>query len=376
MTTLPKQGAPRGDDQMTTATMARPDIRAPGDIDAAWLTAVLAQGGVNAVVKSFTAKAVGTGQIGDSVRFVLEYEGAPPPGAPQSVVGKFPAEGQESRATGVALGNYLREVRFYQQLAPKALIATPRCWFTDFDEATHDFVLIMEDLAPAEQGDQLRGCSVDQARLVVREAAKLHASHWNDDGLDELSWVSGSKAAPPSMATPELVTGLWQAFKGRYAARLKPWAAEVGDWLVTQSDYAEQRVGPRCLTHNDFRPDNMMFASDKGGHPITVLDWQSFAYGVGATDVAYFLAGALTPEVRREAEPELLRLYLDTLTEHGVTGYDMADLKQDYGRGAYLLFLTAFFASMVVTQTDRGDDMFMQMLESAARHMLDHGVVG
>jgi hypothetical protein len=352
----------------------QPDIRAPGDIDTAWLTAVLAQGGVKAKVKSFTAKGVGTGQIGDSVRFSLEYEGEAD-GAPASIVGKFPSAGAESRATGVALGNYLREVRFYQQLAPKALIATPRVWFTDVDEATSDFVLMMEDLAPAEQGDQLRGVSLEQARLVVVEAAKLHASHWNDEGLDELAWVSGSKAAPPSMATPEMVQALWEGFKARYAARLTPEVRKVGDWLTQQPTFAEDHVGPRCLTHNDFRPDNMMFATDKGGHAITVLDWQSFAYGVGATDVAYFLAGALSPEVRREHEAAFLQLYLDTLVQHGVSGYGMDDLKRDYGRGAYLLFLTAFFASMIVTQTDRGDDMFLQMIGSAAGHMLDHGVV-
>ena len=50
----------------------------------------------------------------------------------------------------------------------------------------------------------------------------------------------------------------------------------------------------------------------------------------------------------------------------------MADLKRDYGRGGFQLFLTAFFAAMVVIQTERGDDMFMQMLGSAADHILDH----
>ena len=92
-------------------------------------------------------------------------------------------------------------MRFYQQLAPTALIHTPRCYFTgDVEEATSEFVLMMEDLAPAEQGDQLRGVTLDQARLAVIEAAKLHASHWGDEGLDDLPWVSNAKAAPPSAA--------------------------------------------------------------------------------------------------------------------------------------------------------------------------------
>jgi hypothetical protein len=355
--------------------MTRPDIREPGDIDCAWLTDVLAAGGVDAEVRSFTARPVGTGQIGDSVRFTLDYARRGE-GAPDSLVGKFPAAGPESRATGVALGNYLREVRFYQHLAPTALIHTPRCWFTDVDEATHNFVLMMEDLAPAGQGDQLRGVTLEQARRVTVQAGLLHASHWGDDGLDDLPWVSGSKAAPSTSAGDASVAMLWMGFKDRYAERLKPEWTEVGDWVSTRSSWLGQRHdGPRCLTHNDFRPDNMMFGAPDGGHPVTVLDWQSFAYGAGPTDLAYFLAGALPGEVRRAHEPALLDLYLDTLKANGVTGYDRADLRRHYGQGAYLLFLTAFFAAMVVTRTPRGDDMFMQMLGSAADHMIEHGAV-
>ncbi len=353
-----------------------PDIRRPEAIDAAWLTEVLQAGGVDAVVKSFTARPVGTGQIGDSVRFRLDYARGEE-GAPGSLVGKFPAAGDESRNTGVALGNYLREVRFYQQLAAGALIATPRCYFADVDPATSEFVLMMEDLAPAEQGDQLAGVTLDQARLVVVEAAKLHASHWGDDSLDDIPWVSGARAAPPSAATDEAVAGLWAAFKARYGPRLQPRWVEAGDWLAGRfADFAGAHDGPRCLTHNDFRPDNRMFATAAGGRPVTVLDWQSFAYGAGATDLAYFLAGALPPEVRRAHEPALLQLYLDTLGRHGVAGYAMADLERHYARGAYLLFVTAFFAAMIVTQTERGDRMFLQMLGSAAEHMWDHAVIG
>ena len=349
-----------------------PDIRPPGDIDGPWLTGVLRAAGLDAVVASARAQPVGTGQIGDSVRFHLGYARRGP-GAPDTLVGKFPAAGPESRATGVALGNYLREVRFYQELAPTALIHTPRCYAADVDPATSDFVLIMEDLAPAEQGDQLRGVSLEQARLVLVEAARLHASHWADARLDDLPWVSNSRAAPPSAATDDTVEQLWQGFKARYGAKLEPRWIEVGDWLCRSfGAFGAAHDGPRCLTHNDFRPDNMMFATAAGGYPVTVLDWQSFAYGAGATDVAYFLAGALPQADLIAHEAELLELYHRELTRLGVSGYAMADLQRHYSRGAYLLFATAFFAAMIVTQTERGDAMFLQMLSSAAEHLLRH----
>jgi len=349
-----------------------PDIRRPSAVDAAWLTAVFQAAGVDAVVAGFEAANVGTGQIGESVRFRLRYARGGE-GAPASVVGKFPSPNEDSRRTGVMLGNYVREVNFYRHLAAGALVQTPRCWFADVDEATGEFALIMEDLSPAEPGDQLRGVTLDQARLVMVQAARLHASHWGDDGLDDLPWVSGSKAAPPSPVTPDLVTGLWQGFRARYAERLQPYWIEVGEAISTRwGRFAQLYDGPRCLTHNDFRPDNMMFGTAAGGYPATVLDWQSFAYGAGATDVAYFLAGALPPDVRRAAEPELLGLYHRTLTDLGVTRYPMADLRRHYGQGGFLLFLTAFFASMIVEQTDRGDAMFLQMLGGACDHLRDH----
>ncbi len=353
--------------------MSGPDIRRPGAVDADWLTRVLQAGGVDAVVSGFKAKNVGSGQIGESVRFTLDYARGGE-GAPASIVGKFPSPDDDSRNTGVMLGNYAREVMFYRHLAKSALISTPRCWFTDVDAPTGEFVLMMEDLAPAEQGDQLRGCSLDQARLVVEQAARLHASHWGDDGLDDLPWVSGTKAAPASAVTPDLVRSLWVSFRERYAERLQPHWIEVGEKLSASGwgAYGERHTGPRCLVHHDFRPDNMMFGTAAGGKPITVLDWQSVTYGAGATDVAYFLAGALPPEVRRANESALLGLYLATLRDLGVSGYGEADLARDYAVGGFQLFLTAFFASMIVVRTARGDDMFMQMLGSASDHILDH----
>jgi hypothetical protein len=350
----------------------RPDIRRPEAIDADWLTRALQSAGVDAVVKSFTAKAVGTGQIGDSVRFALTYDRAGGD-APASLVGKFPSADPVSFATGVMLGNYEREVMFYRHLAGGALIRTPRCVFTDLAPDSGEFVLLMEDLAPAEAGDQLKGVSLEQAELVIDEAAKLHASHWDDDALDDLPWVSGSRAAPASKVTPEMVQGQWAGFRGRYGDRLQQDWIEIGERVAGRfAALGGVQSGPRCLTHNDFRPDNMMFATAAGGHPVTVLDWQSFAFGIGATDVAYFLAGALSPQMRRRHETALLDRYLEGLQAHGVAGYSRDDLARDYGRGGFLLFMTAFFAAMVVKQTARGDDMFIQMLGSASQHIADH----
>jgi len=112
---------------------------------------------------------------------------------------------------------------------------------------------MMEDLAPAEQGDQLKGVTVGQARLAVIEAAKLHASHWGDDGLDALPWVSNAQGRAAERANPETVGMLWQGFKQRYGARLQPHWTEAGERLIEGfTGIWLSTTGRAGLTHNDF----------------------------------------------------------------------------------------------------------------------------
>ncbi|MBS0469618.1 MAG: phosphotransferase [Proteobacteria bacterium] len=347
-------------------------ILRPAAITPEWLTAVLRSAGVDAEVGGFAMKNVGTGQIGESVRFTLDYTRAAP-GAPASLVGKFPSPQDDSRNTGIALGNYIREVNFYKHLAPTALISTPKVWFTEVDPETSEFVLMMEDLSPAEQGDQLKGCTLDQARLAVREAANLHASHWGDAAIEDLAWVSGTRAAGQrGSADPNAIRNLWQMFCARYDARLSDDARRVGNALIDNFDtYNAYYKGPKSLVHIDYRPDNMMFASAKGGRPFTMLDWQSLAFGPGVTDVTYFIAGALPRDQRRAVETELVREYHERLKELGVRDYDFDTLWRDYRSRAFALFTVAFYASVLVQQTARGDDMFMAMIKSATDQILD-----
>lgn len=348
------------------------DIRAWRDIDAAWLTSALRAGGIDCEVAGFSTNPVGTGQLGSCILFDLDYKQAAPD-APASVIGKFPGEGEESRSAGAALGNYVREVKFYQLLQPRARITTPICYFAEVDETTHDFVILMENLAPAEQGDQLDGASLDQTRLAVIEAAKMSAAFWNDETLDTYAWVNESQEAPVVL-TQELSSGLWAGFCARYANRMTPLARQIGDGASANIDaYLEYRKGNKSLIHCDYRPDNMMFQTPAGGAPITVLDWQSFAYGPPAADIGYFIAGAIDAETRRANEDELLALYIAELARQNVTGYERAEMLRHYVSGAYGLFFTAFVASMLVSQTDRGDDMFFRMLNGAADLIKDHG---
>ncbi len=339
-------------------------------ITPAWMTNVLGKAGFDARVAQIQGKRVGTGQVGESVRFTLIYDG-PAKGAPATVVGKFPSSDPVSRATGVDLGNYFREVWFYRNLAAGAGVTTPKCLHADVDPESHDFVLIMEDLAPAQPGDQMRGVTVEAAALVLEEAAKLHASHWGDDALDDMPWVQESRAAKP-FSTGEMMRALWAGFRDRYGARIRPDCVEIGEAITANFEgFKTGYDGPRCLVHNDFRPDNMMFRTADGGYPVAVVDWQSYGYGGCMADVSYFMAGALGRDERRAHEDRLLRGYHARLIALGVGDYDFDALWRDYARFSPALFIMAFAASMIVERTERGDAMFFAMLETGASLVTD-----
>ncbi len=58
--------------------------------------------------------------------------------------------------TGATTGNYAREVGFYLHLQPRLTIPTPDCYHAAIEQSTQDFVILLEDMAPAESAEQLR----------------------------------------------------------------------------------------------------------------------------------------------------------------------------------------------------------------------------
>src|SRR5258707_2332287 len=87
--------------------------RDPADLTAPWIATAFGTD----TVADFSTERIGTGQLSESHRVALRYA-APEPAAPASVVLKVAAADERSRQTGVALGLYEREVRFYAELAP------------------------------------------------------------------------------------------------------------------------------------------------------------------------------------------------------------------------------------------------------------------
>ncbi|MBI4693650.1 MAG: phosphotransferase [Gammaproteobacteria bacterium] len=350
--------------------MARPiPIVMPEDVTPAWMTDVLARRGLEAEVARIDTEPVGTGQLGETCRFTLGYRGTPDPRAPHALVGKFPSANALAAETGKTMGFYRSEVMFYRELAHRTEIRTPEVYLAEIDEG-NDFVLIFEDLAPAQAGDQMRGCTPEQARAALSEAALLHSAFWNDAELMRQPWLYVPEGAQ-GFYTTEMIERSWDHVKKNYGGRLAPEVVAVCEKYVRNHAYWNRpRPLPKCFSHNDFRPDNMLFG--KPGERVAVVDWQTSNFLGSGMDVAYFLAAIFEPEVRRANERALLRGYYDELVGHGVRDYSFDALLRDYAHYSFAMIAVAVAAFLIVKQTDRGDRLFLHMITGAALQALDN----
>jgi hypothetical protein len=335
-------------------------IETPGDLTPEWLTAAL-----RAQVSDLSYERIGTGQMSECYRVTPVY--AEGHAGPASVVLKVAASDETSRQTGLAMGLYEREVRFYQDIAPRLTGPVAHCHHAAIDTETGIFDLLLDDAAPAEQGNEIEGASIDQALLAVTELGRLHGSARASGDLADVAWLE--REAPP--VTAELLTGLYAAFLGRYAERMTDEQRTVCDRLVEGFEpwLAAEAEGRQGLVHGDYRLDNMLFGQSGAARPLTVVDWQTVTRGPAFTDLAYFLGCALDPQVRRDNHDALVQAYL---TGYGPdSGLSAQDVVEGVRRQSYFGVMMAIVSSVLVVQTERGDEMFMTMLARNCAHVLD-----
>lgn len=350
---------------------ALPILPAAG-IDAAWLTAALRQGGAlpHGIVAAMTAVPVGNGLVGTSIRFTLRYDGAPPD-APRSVVGKFPATDATSRQSAALMGLYRREAQFYRDIAPRAGLHTPRVLAQGFDAQSHDFFLLFEDLAPARPGDQLAGCTAEDAAAACGQIALLHAAFWDKVDGPEYAWAGLPGELPALLGAA--VAPAAELFLERFAPRLAPaHIAAVRRMIPLGPRLLHDPVPRATLLHGDFRLDNVLFDTCAGRHALSTLDWQTLARGRGTLDVAYFLGSGLSCQDRAAHERDVLRLYHTALCAQGVSGYSWVECWRDYRRHSLNGLFMAVFSAANVARTARADDMFLVMAQRHAEQALAH----
>jgi hypothetical protein len=343
-------------------------VRRVDDISTGWLTSVLHDSGTaakDAAVTTFESAPIGTGQMSESHRLHLEWK--PVGSGPDSVVLKVAASDETSRSTGLGLGIYEREVLFYREVAPRIGGPVANCHLSVIDAGEGWFTLVLEDAAPAVQGDQIAGCTVEEAQLAMRELARLHAPVWNDPELGAAAWLN-----QPSVVNQALVEQLLAGFLERYDARVAPEHRDVVERFVARLDpWLAERKPPHSIVHGDYRLDNMLFGRPGSAKPLTVVDWQTVSWGAPLLDASYFLGAGLGVPDRRAHEQALVRAYYEDLLGLGIEDFAWEECWEEYRRHTFHGVLMAVIAPMLVVRTERGDDMFMTSIARHAQQISD-----
>ncbi len=345
------------------------EIPNPESVNAKWLTEQLRNNGFDVDVKDFSQTRIGTGQIGMCIRYDIVYE--QPGNGPTSLIGKFASPDPLSRATGVQLRNYIKEVSFYQTLKEKLTIRTPDCLYAEIDGEGPIFMLLLEDLSPAEQGDQLSGCDEAVAGAALTQLVGLHAPSWCDSTLRGIDWL-GEPVADSDTTVTDLYQTMLPGFLERYGRHLTDVQIDIIRKFGESGKLPKRTLADNfSLIHIDYRLDNLLVNHTVSPPEVTVVDWQSITLGNPLTDVAYFLGAGLQPEKRRKHEESLVRGYYDAICTAINHPFSWEKCWNDYRIATFAGFSVTVIASMLVQQTERGDEMFIAMAQRHSQHALD-----
>ncbi|ACY98143.1 MULTISPECIES: phosphotransferase family protein [Thermomonospora] len=321
----------------------------PDELTPEWLSRAL-----GAEVTSVSWERVGSGQIGACYRLTLKGEEK----VPARLVAKMASEDPTTRA--FLASAYRTEVLFYRDVVPTVAVRTPRCHYQAIADDNSAFVLLLEDMAPAEQGDQLAGCTPQQAAAAVTNLAGLHGPRWCDKTLTEIPWLSvvtEDDAAVLTEVFAPAVDAFVQRFTGRLSDEDIDTLRRVADRIAAWAVARPERFG---LVHGDYRLDNLLFAPPPQ-QTVTAVDWQTLSIGHPVRDLSFFLGTAMDPAERSAHERALVETYHTALTGYGVDDYDLQSCWEDYRFGALQGPLITVLGCAVGTPTERGDRMFLAM---------------
>ena len=341
----------------------------PADLTVEWMQAALEAADFDVVLTQVAVEPVGTGQMSVSLRVRCEAA-SPREGVPGSVIVKIPSPDRAVRQ--LVCAGYRAEIAFYQELAPTVSVRVPRCYLAVANADASSFTILLEDLAPAVQGDQVAGASLESVTSAARNLAGLHGPRWCDPALRHAGWPqaggSGTHRFTADLvagALPQLAERLGPALSAEDLATLDRAAGVLEGFLGARPE----RFAP---IHGDYRLDNLLFGP---GGAVSAVDWQTLDIGLPARDLAYLAGTSLAVPDRRAGETGVVGAYWEELVRYGVEGYTKEECFDDYRLGLLHCPLIIVLGAAYGTRTERGDAMFAAMVERSCAAMRDLGTL-
>lgn len=179
-----------------------------------------------------------------------------------------------------------REIRFYNELAARVPLSTPRVLGSLLEESGY-YALLIAAYQPMQPASELRAEDVTE---IAAQLARFHALYWNRaNQLDNRSWLA---QPPPADLTSDArhAREMWLALAQRpqfhtilTQSTLQAIDTALKDVTTTPAS------GPHTamtLCHGDCHLDNLL--RDQEGHLIWA-DWQEVGIGYGPSDLSFFL---------------------------------------------------------------------------------------
>lgn len=339
------------------------------EIDVPWLEQALADRHPGARVESVSV--VDRAEVTNShawLRVCYAGGGEASAGAPESLFCKLLPSDPVRRVAIAQTRMGLREAKFYESLAPKLALRTPRAHVVRYEEDEGGaFVLLLEDLVES-------GCTVssgpesptpDAAAKALEDLAAMHV-RFEDPAMRrrEAGWVP--EPDPPSdYGSLRLQEGL-----ERHRDKLTDAFAEMAALYIEQRDalHALWKEGPQTVIHGDAHIGNVF--DDHG--TTGFLDWGLVVVSTPLRDVSYFLDMCLSVEDRRAHERDLLRHYLDVRRALGGGTIPFDEAWQTHRiQAAYLAPASCQVVTFPEDATDRRKRFAAAFLERASAAIED-----
>ncbi|KAI1314417.1 hypothetical protein EDD11_002204 [Mortierella claussenii] len=276
-------------------------------------------------------------------------------------------DGRRSRLGNIVSGQG-REAIFYssdlaKELAPESLL--PKVYYAHASSWLGEYVILMEDVKQRQEhksnnkdsattkppvdvnfifGNQIWGIplSVDKAAFpsattmleqMFITAAEIHAQHWNDSRLLNLSWLKSAGWYQGSHRTQwewsvQAGAVAWKRGKakvagGDYAVKYSEKFVKIMDesferasWETLQQRLQNKSV-PFTLTHGDFHAANMILDRTKSSAfpDIVLYDWSEICIWEPTTDLGQTVISDVAAPVFQAHARIALRKYWERLIE-------------------------------------------------------------
>jgi hypothetical protein len=226
-------------------------------------------------------------------------------GAPETMFCKLPPTDPNRREAIVRTGMGEREVKFYEQLAPKLGMRVPEVLVA---QARSDgtFILLLEDLnaSGCVISDGRLGVSPDSAAGALEDLAVLHLRYLDPKfRASDVPWILATSSSS-DYGSVMLRYGL-----ENHRDRLSDEFSEMAELYIENSGQLQElwHQGPQTVIHGDAHIGNLFFDGDRTGF----LDWGIININTPMRDVSYFLTMSLAIDDRRSHERDLLSHYLE-----------------------------------------------------------------